>query len=284
MSEELKPVSRAHDENSSDQFAEFMRSGWANSEQSELEPLEVTTYAFTRRQVLSGAFPNIRLVLPAGNFKVRSNDTDYTFRPHNAFAYYSGVQGADATADSVLVMEPNTSGGHDTTLYIHPRSTRESDAFYKDARYGELWVGRRFTLAEAAKVYQLEVRKIDELESLLRFSKETLTIRGCDSYIDRTISVIQEKPNLKRLYLNSASLKIVTNLGKCSARSMPPHSVLMMSSQPYLQQWIQVVVSELLNRLSSVARGLKAMISGTTQSQLLVRMHVYFIGFVMMEK
>ena len=189
MSEELKPVSRAHDENSSDQFAEFMRSGWANSELSELEPLEVTTYAFTRREVLSSAFPNVRLVLPAGNFKIRSNDTDYTFRPHNAFAYYSGVQGADATADSVLVMEPNTSGGHDTTLYIHPRSTRESDAFYKDARYGELWVGRRFTLAEAAKVYQLQVRKIDELESLLRFSKETLTIRGCDSYIDRIISV-----------------------------------------------------------------------------------------------
>jgi Xaa-Pro aminopeptidase len=33
------------------------------------------------------------------------------------------------------------------------------------------------------------VRKIDELESLLRFSKETLTIRGCDLYVDRTISV-----------------------------------------------------------------------------------------------
>ena len=149
MSEELKPAGRAHDENSSDNFAEFMRSGWANSELSELEPLEVVTYAFTRRQILSAAFPNIRLVLPAGNFKVRSNDTDYSFRPHNAFAYYSGVQGADATADSVLVMEPNTNGGHDATLYIHPRSTRESDAFYKDARYGELWVGRRFTLGEA---------------------------------------------------------------------------------------------------------------------------------------
>jgi Xaa-Pro aminopeptidase len=189
MSEESKPVSRAHDESSSDQFAEFMRSGWANSELSELQPLEVTTYAFARRQVLSRAFPDIRLVLPAGNFKVRSNDTDYAFRPHNAFAYYSGVQGADATADSVLVMEPNTSGGHDTTLYIHPRSTRESDAFYKDSRYGELWVGRRFTLAEASMVYQLEVRRIEELESLLRFSKETLIVRGCDAYVDRTISM-----------------------------------------------------------------------------------------------
>jgi Xaa-Pro aminopeptidase len=188
MSDESKPVTRAHDEGSSDQFAEFMRSGWAEPQTRDLQPLEVVTYAFTRRQMLSAAFPNIRLVLPAGNFKVRSNDTDYTYRPHSAFAYYSGVQGADATADSVLVLEPNQSGGHDTTLYIHPRSTRATDAFYKDARYGELWVGRRFTLEEAAQVYQLEVRKIDELESLLRFSKETLTIRGCDAYIDRTIS------------------------------------------------------------------------------------------------
>jgi Xaa-Pro aminopeptidase len=189
MSEELKQPERAHDENSSDQFAQFMRSGWADSKLEDLAPLEVVTYAFTRRQILSAAFPNIRLVLPAGNFKVRSNDTDYTFRPHNAFAYYSGVQAPDASPDSVLVMEPNLSGGHDTTLYIHPRSTRETDAFYKDARYGELWVGRRFTLSEAASVYQLDVRKVDDLESLLRFGKESLTIRGCDAYIDRTISI-----------------------------------------------------------------------------------------------
>ncbi len=189
MNEESKPSNRAHDESSSGQFAEFMQSGWAQSKLEDLQPLEVVTFAFTRRQVLSAEFANIRLVLPAGNFKVRSNDTDYTFRPHNAFAYYSGVQGPDASADSVLVMEPNQMGGHNTTLYIHPRSTRETDAFYKDARYGELWVGRRFTLSEASTVYQLEVKKVDELESLLRFSKETLTIRGCDAYLDRTISV-----------------------------------------------------------------------------------------------
>ena len=214
MSEELKPAGRAHDENSSDNFAEFMRSGWANSELSELEPLEVVTYAFTRRQILSAAFPNIRLVLPAGNFKVRSNDTDYSFRPHNAFAYYSGVQGADATADSVLVMEPNTNGGHDTTLYIHPRSTRESDAFYKDARYGELWVGRRFTLGEAGKVYQLEVRKIDDLESLLRFSKETLTIRGCDSYLDKMISVNPREPEFATFVSEQRLIKDSYELGE----------------------------------------------------------------------
>ena len=88
------------------QFTEFMRTGWAPSDLEGLQPLEVVTYAFTRRQVLSEAFPNIRLVIPSGNHKTRSNDTEYVYRPHSAFAYYSGVQGADAVADSVLVLEP----------------------------------------------------------------------------------------------------------------------------------------------------------------------------------
>jgi Xaa-Pro aminopeptidase len=86
-------------------------------------------------------------------------------------------------------MEPNVDGGHDTFLYIHPRSTRETDAFYRDARYGELWVGRRFTLEEAATVYQLETRNLSDLESLLRFSKETLTIRSQDLYIDKSVAI-----------------------------------------------------------------------------------------------
>ena len=188
MADEVKGE-RVHDQAPSDEFAEFMRSGWAPSHLDGLEPLEVVTYAYSRRQTLSSAFTGIRLVLPAGNFKVRSNDTDYAYRPHSAFAYYSGVQGADATADSVLVMEPNVDGGHDSYLYIHPRSTRETDAFYRDARYGELWVGRRFTLEEAATVYQLETRNLSDLESLLRFSKETLTIRNQDLYIDKSVAI-----------------------------------------------------------------------------------------------
>ena len=188
MADEVKGE-RVHDQAPSDDFAEFMRSGWAPSHLDGLEPLEVVTYAYSRRQTLSRAFTGIRLVLPAGNFKVRSNDTDYAYRPHSAFAYYSGVQGADATADSVLVMEPNVDGGHDTYLYIHPRSTRETDAFYRDARYGELWVGRRFTLEEASTVYQLETRNLSDLESLLRFSKETLTIRNQDLYIDKSVAI-----------------------------------------------------------------------------------------------
>ena len=184
--EVTEKAKRVHDQAPSEQFAEFMRSGWAPSDYEGLEPLEVVTYAFARRQVLSAAFPGVRLVLPAGGYKVRANDTDYQYRPHSAFAYYSGVQGADATADAVLVMEP-TEGGHLTYLYIHPRSTRDTDAFYRDAKYGELWVGRRFTLDEAKARYQIDTRLVNDLESLLKDGKETLIIRGEDPLVDGAV-------------------------------------------------------------------------------------------------
>lgn len=177
---------RVHDQAPSEQFATFMQTGWAPSDYEDLTPLEVVTYAFARRQVLSAAHPGLRLVIPAGPYQVRSHDTDYQYRPHSAFAYYSGVQGSDATADAVLVLEP-TEGGHLTYLYIHPRSTRDTDAFYRDAKYGELWVGRRYTLAEAKMRYQIDTRHLNEIAELLKDGKPTLTIRGVDESIDALI-------------------------------------------------------------------------------------------------
>ena len=184
--EVTEKAKRVHDQAPSDQFAAFMASGWAPSDYDDLAPLEVVTYAFARRQVLSAAYPGVRLVLPAGGYKVRSNDTDYQYRPHSAFAYYSGVQGADSTADAVLVMEP-TEGGHLTYLYIHPRSTRDTDSFYRDTKYGELWVGRRFTLAEAKSRYQIDTRLVNDLEAFLKDGKEALIIRGEDPMVDSAV-------------------------------------------------------------------------------------------------
>ena len=169
--ETTEKAKRVHDQAPSDQFAAFMASGWAPSDYDDLEPLEVVTYAFARRQVLSAAYPGVRLVLPAGGYKVRSNDTDYQYRPHSAFAYYSGVQGADSTADAVLVMEP-TQGGHLTYLYIHPRSTRDTDAFYRDAKYGELlgahMIGMNVTemIAEIVVAKRLETTGHEMLKAI----------------------------------------------------------------------------------------------------------------------
>jgi Xaa-Pro aminopeptidase len=152
-----------------------MKSGWAPSDRTDLQPLDVVTYAYSRRQVLSAAFPNSRIVIKAGGYKVRANDTDYNYRPDSAFVYYSGVQGSDATADAVLVLEPS-GDSHLTYLYMNPRSTRDTDAFYRDVKYGELWAGRRFTLAEAQETYQIDTRNLSELDSLLADGKRTLTV------------------------------------------------------------------------------------------------------------
>ena len=181
---------RVHDEPVQDAYADFMKTGWAESNLSGMSVAPAVPWCVPRREALSAAFPGIRLVIPAGNFKVRSNDSDYAYRPHSAFAYYTGVQGVEATADSVLLMEP-TESGHSPILFIHPRSTRDTDAFFRDARYGELWVGRRFTLDEAQLRYEIETRHLETLPALLKKKSRTLptlVIRGEDSSLDAKIA------------------------------------------------------------------------------------------------
>jgi Xaa-Pro aminopeptidase len=182
-----EPIKAARDNTPSPAFSDFMSKGWVSSDLDSVDVGPAVTSAFVRLAALSARYPGVRLVLPAGGFKVRSNDCDYRFRPHSAFAYYSGVQGVEASADAVLILEP-TESGHETFLYIHPRSTRDTHAFYSDRLFGELWVGRRFTLKEAQARYQIHVRSVDDLEALLKDGTSALTIRGEDPMIDRSVT------------------------------------------------------------------------------------------------
>ena len=186
MNEKSVKSQRPHDVVPSDVFADFMRTGWAPSDLHGITPAPAVSWCVARRERLSSAYRGIRVIIPAGNFKVRTNDSDFNYRPHSAFAYYTGVQGVEATADSVLIMEP-TDTGHDPILFIHPRSTRDTDAFYRDAKYGELWVGRRFTVDEAHARWQLETRRVDSVKELLSNIKETILLRGEDSTIDEKV-------------------------------------------------------------------------------------------------
>ncbi len=197
-----EPIKAARDNTPSAAFADFMSKGWVSSDLDEVAAGPAVTSAFLRRATLSARYPGLRLVLPAGGFKVRSNDCDYRFRPHSAFAYYSGVQGVEESADAVLVLEP-TERGHDTFLYIHPRSTRDTHAFYTDRRFGELWVGRRFTLNEAQNRYQIQTPSVDGLEALLKDGIAALTIRGEDPMIDKNIAVHSQESDF--LAFTSAS-------------------------------------------------------------------------------
>ena len=176
---------RVYDVAPSAAFAEFMSTGWAPTPLTGIHQDEVIAHCITRREKLSAAFTGLRLVLPSDAAKQRSNDTDYLYRPHTAFAYYTGVQGVEANPDSVLVMEPSGSG-HAPILFINPRSTRDTAAFYTDAKNGELWVGRRFTTDEASERYGIEVRAITELEAFLKGTKAA-ALHGHDEIVDSLV-------------------------------------------------------------------------------------------------
>jgi Xaa-Pro aminopeptidase len=132
-----------------------------------------------RRERLAEAFPGERLVVPAGRFKVRSNDTDFRFRADTAHVHLSGNQ----TSDAVLVVE-----GGESVLYARPRSARDTDEFFRDRRYGELWVGRRPSLKEISQSLGLEVRHLGELEERLEGTAKTRVLRDVDAYVDRQVA------------------------------------------------------------------------------------------------
>lgn len=134
-------------------FKEFITKEWGPRPPEATQARPVARYAAARRAAVSAKFPGDRLVFPAGPLKQRSNDTDYQFRPHTAFAHLTGL-GRDEEPDAVLVLEP-TDTGHEAILFFRPMAERDNDEFYSDARYGELWVGARPTLADLA--VQLDV-------------------------------------------------------------------------------------------------------------------------------
>ncbi|MGI5292240.1 aminopeptidase P family protein [Nonomuraea polychroma] len=163
----------SHDLPITEELAAFMRTGWADTRRVDVAALPIAPWAAKRRAALAARFPGERLVVPAGTLKVRSNDSDYRFRPHSAYAYLTGA----GEPDDVLVIEPSG----ESVLYVRPRSPREEgQEFYRDRRYGEFWAGRRPDLAEAAELYQIECRHIRDLE----LEKPARVLRGVDASVD----------------------------------------------------------------------------------------------------
>jgi len=155
-------------------FREFIPTGWAPYSDRLPDPLPATEHTSARRDAISEQFRGDRLVIPAGDLKVRSNDTDYRYRPHSAFAYLTGL-GADREPDSVLVLEP-TDDGHDATLYFKPRAPRTDPEFYSDARYGEMWVGQRESLAEMEALTGLSCAPIAQLPDALAKNADAVRV------------------------------------------------------------------------------------------------------------
>jgi Xaa-Pro aminopeptidase len=159
-----------------DEFRGFVAAGWAPRPTDPPEQAPVAPYAAARRGAVSAAFPGERLVIPAGGLKVRSNDCDYVFRPHSAFAHLTGL-GSDREPDAVLVLEPRQDGSHESILYFRPLAGRDTAEFFGDSRYGEFWVGARPGLADIEAELGLSARHIDELAGSMGKDAGSIVIR-----------------------------------------------------------------------------------------------------------
>ncbi|GGN87218.1 Xaa-Pro aminopeptidase 2 [Streptomyces albiflavescens] len=173
----------------SGELSALMRTGWADTEQRDLQPTEQTPHAARRRAALSALFPGERLVIPSGSLKTRSNDTHYPFRPYSGYVHLTG----DQTRDGALVLEPRADGGHEAHCYQLPRDGRDSDEFWTGMT-AELWMGRRRSLAESERVLGLPCRDIRTIaEDLKDSGVPTRVVRGHDAVIEAALSTDEEQ-------------------------------------------------------------------------------------------
>ncbi|MBP6997046.1 MAG: aminopeptidase P N-terminal domain-containing protein, partial [Phycicoccus sp.] len=176
MSEEQTKSDSNRSRPTTDELRAFISQGWAPRQPTVTQQAPAAAFAARRRAAISATFPGDRLVIPAGGLKVRSNDTDYVFRPHSAFAHLTGL-GADREPDAVLVMEPSSDGGHETILYFRPLAGRDTDEFFADSRYGEFWVGARPTIEDVELELGLTARHIDEFPEAVAKDAGVVTVR-----------------------------------------------------------------------------------------------------------
>ncbi|WP_166354416.1 aminopeptidase P family protein [Phytoactinopolyspora limicola] len=178
------PSVRAHEPNLPPALMEFMRDGWSDAAADAGAPPDdgqPVAHA-QRRSAVSQAFPGETIVVPSGQEKTRSNGTTYPFRPSSNFAWLTG----DYDPDGVLVFYP-ASGGHTAVLYSRGRSSRTNGEFFRDTQHGELWTGRRHSLAEKEELLQITTVDLTSLSTdLTRLtSSRARVLRGYDESVDQ---------------------------------------------------------------------------------------------------
>ena len=182
----------------SETFARYISSDWAERPTA-LPPLrDAAPNAARRRAHISAMHLGKRIIIPAGSAAVRSNDTDYPFRAHSAFAHLTGW-GSDSVPGSVLVLVP-TAAGHDATLYFRQGAGRDSDEFYANSDIGEFWTGARPSLEAVAADLGIATADLAGLADVLDSTDEnTIIVRDGDR--DLT-----EQLDGRRLLLSEADL------------------------------------------------------------------------------
>ena len=177
-------------------FRDYIASGWADRTDVIPPARPEASFAAARRAAISALHPGETLIIPAGDRKQRSNDTDYPFRAHSAFSWLT-AWGSDSEPGAVLVLEPAPDGGHAATLYFRERAGRDSDEFYANSEIGEFWIGPRPSLAQVAGDLGIDTRGIADFEAVREAAdSSTLLVReaagdlvqGTDDELDAALA------------------------------------------------------------------------------------------------
>jgi Xaa-Pro aminopeptidase len=199
------PASRPHDPRTPPELVQFMSGQWAPRPAPAGPPHPATANFARRRAALSALFPGAHLVIPTGQAPVRSNDTEYRFRPGTDFYWLCGQM----EPGGVLLLRAEEEG-HRATLYIEPRADRSTPAFFTNARTGELWVGPRLGLEETGHRFGVDCAPLGRLqEDLAGLEGPVHVLRGFDDAVDGVIAAPEDAAEEQRLARDLSELRLV---------------------------------------------------------------------------
>lgn len=151
----------------------FIASQWEDKPASNAKRWEVADYAQARRDRLGQLYPGKVIMIEAGSMKVRSNDTEYRFRPDTAFTYFTGW-GSETVPDSVLIIDARKKAAK-ARLYLRPTAGRDTNEFFANSMIGEFWTGPRPTLEDIEIQLGIPTYDIKKLEAHLSALPKLLT-------------------------------------------------------------------------------------------------------------
>jgi Xaa-Pro aminopeptidase len=171
------------------EFLAFIGGQWDDAAATLTDPEAAATAgaaaqaAATRRAKVAERFAGQLVVIRAGGFKQRSNDTDYRYRPHSAFAHLTGW-GTATVPDSVLVIDARDAGvagdqSHreaTSTLFFRPTAGHGTDEFFANPTIGEFWVGNRPNLLEVSNLLNISTRDLAEFETFIEGASNVIDL------------------------------------------------------------------------------------------------------------
>ena len=171
------------------EFLAFIGSQWADAPATITAPeaaaviSEAAAAAAIRRKKVAERFAGQLVVIHAGGFKQRSNDTDYRYRPHSAFAHLTGW-GTATVPESVLVIDAREAGVHGdqshrdatSTLFFRPTAGHGTDEFFANPSIGEFWVGNRPNLHEVSALLNISTRDLAEFETFIEAAEDAVDL------------------------------------------------------------------------------------------------------------